>query len=166
MTNALIVGFLARACLSILLWAIVSGCSFSPVYSDANMSRTAGQAFRFAEPRTRLEQIIYQNLALRFPAAPTEKSPELVVSVSAGTVDGTKALTRGAPETLEATITATAIITQAGLEPISLTRSASASYGRRASVLAENEARVGAERNAAIAVSESLRLAILAVLVR
>ena len=158
--------FLRKAVLGFALAsaAVLSACTMAPVYSDA---RTASQqlAFTYAEPNSRLEQIVYQDLRLRLGESQVPDARELRVSISAG----------GSREALSATdnpnttkrVTAVARLTIAppagsGGAPVTITRTAMANYTTNAQAFAAQEALVEAQERAAHAVAESLRLALLA----
>lgn len=140
----------------------VAGCTtLTPVYSDAAMAE-AKYAFNFAQPRSRLDQIAYQELALRFPAGKPD-SPLLTVSVSSGGRTLTRSATVNPVTNREAIAYGTVVITDGfGKRLFAASRNASASYQTNGQVFADTEAYRSASEQAARAVTESLRLAILA----
>jgi hypothetical protein len=143
---------------AVLMTLIGSGCSFRPVYGDYPLVPNAtSMAFNFASPHTRLEQIVYHELALRFPISTVPGTPELRVSVSAGHPR------QGiVSETYEANVIATAVITLNGRELFSATRVATAQYSVASSqVLAHQSARQEAEERATKSAADSLRLSLL-----
>jgi len=140
----------------------LAGCtSFAPVYSDVAMAE-AKYAFNFAKPVSRLDQIAYQELALRFPGG-TLDSPTLTVSIGASSRGLTRSATVNPVTNYEAIANGTATITDAsGKKLFSATRSASTGYQTNGQVFADTEAFRSASEQAARDVAESLRLAILA----
>lgn len=146
----------------------LGACSFSPVYSGT----LAGQPLlnlAYAEPRSRLEQVIYQELALRLGTSDAPTAPLATVRVaSAGGVVGLS--TTANPNKLhKTTITASLTIARRdGTEasPVTFTRQASAEYTTSGQVLADTAAANEAAERAAKAAAESLRLAVLASLSR
>jgi LPS-assembly lipoprotein len=157
-------GFLA---ISLAAGTVLAGCTMGPVHSGAIAQ--SSPALTYAEPNSRLEQVVYQELALRLGAS-TSPSASLV-NVSVATSGATEALSGSPnPNTLRSlTVTAQMTVSPAdgsATEPITLTRSATAQYTTNAQALAAQEARNEAEERAARAVAESLRLAYLASLVR
>lgn len=140
----------------------VAGCTgLTPVYSDAALSQKKF-AFNFAAPASRLDQIAYQELALRFPNAGPD-APTLTVSVSAGGRQLTRSATRNPITNYEAIAYGTVtIVDRDGRQLFSAVRNASASYQTNGQVFADTEAFNAAAAQATRSVAESLRLAILA----
>ena len=152
--------------LALAMASALGGCSFTPVYSGALASQPLLD-LAYAKPANRLEQVIYQDLALRFGSSQAETAPlASVVASAAGTALGLSAT----PYALSRmTVTATLTITRrdgSGGDPITLTRQASADYTTSSQVLTNAAAATEASERAAKAVAESLRLAILAALSR
>jgi hypothetical protein len=147
--------------------AVIGGCSFSPVYSGALAGQT-NLNLAYAKPTSRLEQIIYQDLALRLGRSAAETAPLVTVSAAAsGGSLGFLTATANPSKPNRVTVTATATIavrdgTKA--EPLVLTRRATAEYTTNSQVLADTSAGIEASERAAKAAAESLRLAILAAL--
>lgn len=150
---------------------LVSACSsFAPVYGDNGP--LAGQAsldIAYPKPSGRLEQIIYQDLALRLGSSgsPTATLASVTVSSSA-TAIGLSAT--GTPNKTQR-VTVTAVLTLVKRDgssdrPVSVTRRASAEYTASGQVLADVTAAEEASERAARSAAESLRLAILASLSR
>lgn len=144
----------------------LSGCTLSPVYGERGLDASS-VALSYASPRTRLEQVIYQELALSFGADAGAAAPTLAVS----TVTSGRDLTRTAnpdPQPLkEVTVTAVATITSPTGEVLpAITRSATATYRGGPQVLANTVAADEAAERAAKSVAESLRLAIFSALGR
>jgi len=147
----------------------LAGCTLSPVYNSGRLAESPRLNFAYAKPNSRLEQIVYQDLALRFGASDSATAPLLRVAISVST--GGTALSRSANPNnpAQAIVNATLTITPrdgSATPPIRVTRFASAGYTTAGQVLPNTEARIDAEERAATAVAESLRLAILAELSR
>tara|TARA_R110002020_G_scaffold80502_4_gene200832 strand:+ start:98 stop:610 length:513 start_codon:yes stop_codon:yes gene_type:complete len=148
----------------------IGACSFTPVYSDAGA--LAGQStlnLAFAKPTTRLEQIVYQELSLRFGNAVSPTAPLATVTVSSSAADLLVTTTTNPSKPLGVTVTATLTITArdgSAAEPVTYTRTATAEYTRAGQVLADNAAASEAAERAARSAAESLRLALLAALSR
>jgi len=147
----------------------LGACSgFTPVYSGT-LAEQPSLALAFAKPRNRLEQLVYQELALRFGSSDAETAP--LATVSAQGSSGALGLSSTAnPNKLSRmTVTAQLTITQrdgSSAAPIVLTRQASADYTTSGQVLADTAAGNEAAERAARAAAESLRLALLAALSR
>lgn len=155
---------LAVAVLALGLLPALGACSFSPVYSGTLASQPSLN-LAYAKPNSRLEQVIYQELALRLGSSDAETAP--LATVVAGSSAGDMALsgTANPNKPVEVTVTATLTIARRDgtvAEPISFTRKATANYTRNGQVLADNAAATEAAERAAKAAAESLRLAILA----
>lgn len=145
--------------------ASLSACSsFRPVYGYSGIV-SSSIALSYAKPNSRLEQIIYQEMALRFGKTQSEDAPRLTVSAGAGA----RALTRTSiakPATqYDVTVTGSATLTTAdGKVVFSGSRKATAAYTTVGQVLADTEAANEAQERAAKELSELLRLAILSAL--
>ena len=151
------------------LSAALGACSFAPVYSSGSLASQPLLNLAFAKPNTRLEQVVYQELGLRFGHSEAATAPLAQVSVSAPTSDSVFSQTRNPAKPMEVTATATLTITYrdgSGKPPVKLTRFATASYSRSGQVLADKEAEREAAERAARAAAESLRLGLLATLSR
>lgn len=151
--------------LALLGAGAMSGCSsFRPVYGDNGVVSERIE-LAYGKPTSRLDQIIYQDLALKFGKSSSADAPRLSVTAIASS----RGLTRtGAvkPATQqEATVVATAVLTTAdGRVVFNGKRSASAGYVTVGQVLADTEAANEAQERAAREVGELLRLAILGAL--
>jgi len=149
--------------------AALGACSFAPVYRSATPLSQSELNLAYAEPTTRLEQIIYQDLALRLGSSDAATAP--LVSVATTTSAARVGLSAtGNPNTLNRlTLTATLTVTQrdgSDAAPIRFTRQASAEYSTSGQVLADTAAANDAAARAARAAAESLRLTLLAALSR
>lgn len=159
---------------AVLVALVGSGCSFQPVYQTnaAGLDATS-VSFDMAEPNSRLEQIIYQELSLRFTSSGQPNGPHLqvvassserVASLSATPQTRRRGVAIGSAEAVEVTVTATAVVTSPGVEAFTVTRVATALYNSNTpnSVLATSVAQEKAQEDAAKAAAESLRVALLA----
>jgi hypothetical protein len=148
--------------------AAMGACTLTPVYSGGQ-AESALPALAYAKPASRIEQIIYQDLALRLGATDLATAPLASVRASAGHADMVLSRTANPNKPVEVTVTATLTITQRDgttTAPVVLTRQATANYSRSGQVLGDREAAIDAEERAAVAVAESLRLAVLATRMR
>lgn len=161
-----ILGFSAIALIGM---PILAACTLTPVYSG-RLAQANTLNLTFAEPATRLDQIIIQDLALHFGNSDAAGAHLVTVRSSAGA----KGLfnTNTADPNKAYAVTVTAILTiappadQADAAPITLTRRATASYESGVQVLNDQSAATEASERAAKAAAESLRLAVLANFVR
>ena len=148
--------------LAILGAPALAGCSgLRPVYGG-NGVVTERLELAYEKPRSRLEQIIIEDLALRLGKAAANDAP--AVTLVAGAT--TRALTRTAvtkPATQhEVTVTATYSVADGDGVLASGTRRATASYVTVGQVLADEAAYKDALERAGHAVAETVRLSILA----
>lgn len=145
----------------------LAGCTLSPIYSG-KVAERASVALAYAKPTSRLEQIIYQDLALRFGGTDSKTAPLVTVSASTSSRGTAMSQTGNPSKPHDVTVTARLTITPQSGEgkAITLTRQATASYTTNSQVLADTEAASEASERAAHAAAESLRLAILAALAR
>lgn len=146
----------------------LAGCTLTPVYSG-RLAESPELNLAYAKPNTRLEQIIYQDLALRLGASDSPDAPLVTVSTSVGTSGTALSRTVNPNKPAQAVVNATLTIARrdgSAEPPLRITRFASAGYTTTGQVLADREARIEAEERAATAVAESLRLAVLASLSR
>lgn len=159
---------IAVAALVLGIGAALGACSFSPVYSGALASQPLLN-LAYAKPNSRLEQVIYQELALRFGSSDLATAPLATVTVSSLAPDMMLSATANPAKAVEVTVTATLTISQRDggtAKPQTFTRMASADYTRSGQVLADNAAAAEAAERAAKSAAESLRLAVLAALSR
>lgn len=162
---------LRRSALASVLLGFVTAlgaCSFTPVYSGA----LAGQStlnVAYAKPNSRLDQVVYQELSLRFGRSDSPAAPLITVSVAPAVSDLVVTTTANPSKPLSVTVTATLTITSrdgSDTPPVTYVRTASAEYTRAGQILADNAAASEAAERAARAAAESLRLALLADLTR
>jgi len=148
---------------------LLGACSFQPVYGGTTASQSQLD-LAFAKPNTRLEQIIYQDLALRLGSSASETAPLASVSVAIGSGGNTmRSANASAADFAQTSVTATLTITPRGAgaeKPLTITRTATAQYTTSGQVLADTTAATEAQERAAKAAAESLRLGILASLIR
>jgi hypothetical protein len=146
----------------------LGACSFSPVYSGTLASQPMLN-LAFAKPTSRLEQVVYQELALRFGSSDAATAPLATVSVSASTGAVALSKTVNPNKLYRSVVTATLTISRpdgSDAAPMTFTRQASAEYTTSGQVLADTAAANEAAERAAKAAAESLRLAMLASLSR
>ena len=142
----------------------LSACTLTPVYSG-RLAESPLLNFAYAKPNSRLEQIIYQDLALRLGASDSPTAPLATVVAYSGA--GDLMLSRSANPNIAAQVTVYATLTITSRDgsntpPLVITRQAAAQYTRNGQVFAEREAAIEAAERAATAAAESLRLAVLA----
>lgn len=149
--------------------AALGACSFQPVYSG-RLAENPRLELAYAEPTTRLEQIVYNELSLRLGKSTAPTAPLITVAVSnSGAFAPYLSATQNPNTPREVTITATVTIApRNGVDDqlITLTRTARAQLTHSSQVLANEAATIEAQERATRAVAESLRLAILAALSR
>lgn len=156
-----------RLLAALVVLPLLAGCSFTPLYGEGAVS--AGAGFAYAEPTTRLEQLIYQELAFRLGTDAGPNAP--LVTVSA--VEVSQRVGRTAPSAVmtayELTVTAHLLVTRtdalghpvfdAADKPLlDVTRFASSSYEISGQVAADRAAAQSAREQAARAVADTLRL--------
>jgi LPS-assembly lipoprotein len=160
--------WLPKACAGLTAVLLLAGCNAAPLYGSGPGLAPSAPLIAYAEPVSRLDQVIYNELRLRLPPSQAPGAPRL--AVTAATTGFDEALSRTAnPNTLRAiTVTATATLTPAapGANPVRITRAATANYTTNDSALSSQEAVIEASERAARAAAEQLRLALLAELAR
>ena len=149
--------------------ALLGACSFQPVYSGT-LAANPTLDIAYAEPTSRLEQIIYQELELRLGSSPSAAAPLASVTVSQSS-GGIAAMTSNPGPNAQTRIAVTATLTVTRRDgslakPLVISRSATAQYTTNSQVLANVSAATEASERAARAAAESLRLALLATLSR
>lgn len=143
--------------------SVLSGCTLTPVYGDHGL--TASQLkLDLAAPANRLEQVVYQRLALRFGTSDGPDAPRVSVKVSATSSHAGQSATADPEASQIETGTAVLTISRPGKPDFTATRQVSVTYTTSGQVLANNEARTDAGEQAARALAEQLRLTILSVL--
>jgi hypothetical protein len=154
------------ALLTVALLAPLAACTgIRPVYSDAGLGATRVDV-AYAAPNNRLEQIIYQDLALRLGKA-DGNVPTVSISAS-GRSAGLTSSTVSSPVTArQVTVTATLKVTAPdGTVLFSGVRSQTADLTHSVQALANQQATATAERQAALLLADTLRLQIIAALAK
>jgi hypothetical protein len=141
----------------------LAACSgFRPVYGDASVGGQQQIAVSYASPKNRLEQIIYQDLALRLGTS-TGNVP--VVSVSVSQSSSTLAGKAAGSTPREMRVTAKLVVTGAdGTVLLNKSRSQTADYNSGPQELANQQAAADAAERAAKLLADTIRLEILAAL--
>lgn len=140
----------------------VAGCSrLRPVYGPTGVVQQQ-LAFRYAEPDSRLEQIIIQELMLRLGKGGGTDAPQIRISAAAGSRDLTRTAVEKPRSQKEMSVTATYTLVDADGEVL-LTgrRKATAQYETVGQVLADEAAADDARERAAQAVADTIRLTVL-----
>lgn len=151
--------------LSLLGATALAGCTgLTPVYDERGIG-TERHPLNYAKPNSRAEQIIYQELALRFGKAADASSP----SVRITTWNAGRKLTRSSvvrpSEQREMVVTAQIeLIGTDGSVILSTSRSAAALYTTDSQGLAASEAEREAVERAARELAETVRLTLLGAL--
>jgi LPS-assembly lipoprotein len=157
--------------LRIVAWSIVlaaplalAACTgLTPVYGTGGLG-TESVAVRFASPGSRLEQIIYNDLSLRFAKGGSD-APLVRVSASAGARALTNNIVTRPGDQNQMVVTASVTVTDAdGASLLSVTRTASADYTTSAQSLANQQTEETASFQAGHLVADTLRLEILGAL--
>jgi hypothetical protein len=153
------------ALLALALVAPLAACTgLTPVYSDAGLG-TKRVKVAYADPTNRLEQIIYQDLALRLGDSAGKSAPEVEVTVSERHGDLTNNTVSAAMIQKQVTVTAKLKVLDAkGRVLFSGSRSQTADYTTDAQALANQQAADTAARQAALLLADTLRLEIIAAL--
>lgn len=140
----------------------LAGCSsFKPVYGDAGVAAIQGD-FRYAAPKSEIEQIIYQSLNLRLGVSRSSAAPLVEVTTSSTTSDLTKSDVLRPNEQRQLVLSAHITITSAaGKVVFDTVRTAATDYTTDGQGLADTEAKKNAERQAAAELAETVRLTIL-----
>ena len=151
--------------MALLLPLAVAGCSsLQPVYGDNGIGAER-IALSYAKPATRLEQIIYQDLALSLGKA--SGGPLLTVVTTTSSRRLTRSDVTRPSEQREALVSAEVELKGTdGTLLFAGERSAAASYSTDGQGLADTEALRNAEEQAARALAETIRLTLIGVLAR
>ena len=157
------VAFIALALATTTALTACSG--FTPVYGERGIG-VEQHAFRYDKPASRLDQIIYQELALKLGRSTDPSVPMVRVTTTSG-IRGLTSTSVAKPSTQrEAVVTAKIELVQAdGTIAFTATRSTAASFtadGQQA--LAETEAEKEARERAARELAETVRLTLLGAL--
>jgi len=151
--------------MALLLPLAVAGCSsLQPVYGDNGIGAER-LALSYAKPATRLEQIIYQDLALNLGKA--SGGPLLTIVTSTTNRRLTRSDVNRPSAQREAVVSADIELKGAdGAVLFAGERSAAANYSVDGQGLADTEALRNAEEQAARALAETIRLTLIGVLAR
>jgi hypothetical protein len=144
--------------------ALTACSSFTPVYGDhgTSIERTA---FRYDKPATRLDQLIYQELALKLGRSTDPSLPLVRVTTSTSSRKLTRSDVTRPSEQREAVVTAKVeLVGPGGQVATTFTRSASALYTTDSQALAATEAQRDAEERAARELAETVRLSLIGAL--
>jgi LPS-assembly lipoprotein len=155
----------AFVALSLLGAMALAGCTgLTPVYGERGIGAER-HALNYAKPNSRLEQIIYQELVLRFGRTSDPSSPTVRITTSNSTRKLTRSGVSRPAEQREATVTALIeLITADGSIILSTFRSAAALYSTDSQALAASEAEREAGERAARELAETVRLTLLGAL--
>jgi hypothetical protein len=156
-------GLIALGFLGVLSLSACSG--LTPVYGERGLVAER-QAFQYADPKSRLEQIIYQELVLRFGRSTDPNRPLVRITTSTGDAALTKSDVRRPSDARQATVTAVIVVVDAnGKQLLNTTRSAAVPYmSDDNQALAASEAERSAYEQAARALAETIRLTLLGAL--
>ncbi|WP_299642696.1 LPS assembly lipoprotein LptE [Devosia sp.] len=143
----------------------LAGCTgLTPVYGERGIG-TERHPLNYADPQNRLDQIIYQELVLRFGRATDPASPTVRITTSSDTRRLTRSNVERPSEQREARVKALIeLVAPDGSILLSTTRSAAALYTIDSQVLAETEAEREALERAARELAETVRLTLLGAL--
>lgn len=143
--------------------ATLSACSFTPLYGEQ-----AALNLAYASPDSRLEQIIYQDLALRLGKTTTSDAPLVKITASTSSRRVGRTSSDSPATTYEATVTANVLVTKQETNAstgeietkaiYTANRKASASYTTNDQRLANQHAVEEAQERAALAVAQTIRL--------
>lgn len=141
----------------------LSACSgIRPVYGPTGVINEK-LAFSYAEPNSRLDQIIIQELMLRLGKGGGPDAPQIRISTASGARGLTRTDVEKPRKQKEASVTATYTVVSADGEVLMTgSRKASAQYETVGQVLADEAAAADARERAARAVADTIRLSILA----
>jgi hypothetical protein len=144
----------------------LSACSgFRPVYGES--FATAGRySFDYAEPGSRLDQVIYTELRLRLgPESDAINAIDVAVSATASSRAITRTAVTKPAATHEMTVSASVVATGPdGAVVFTGTRTAGALYTTSGQALADAAAQTDASERAARALADTIRLAIIGAL--
>jgi hypothetical protein len=148
-----------------LLMPLAACTGIRPVYSDAGLGAKRMDV-AYAAPANRLEQIIYQDLALRLGKA-SGNVPLVRISARASAANLTSNTIASPTTPKMTTVTATLTVTAPdGAVLFSGVRSQTADFTSDAQALSNQQASAAAERQAALLLADTLRLQILAALAK
>lgn len=140
----------------------LGGCTLTPVYGEAAVAGEA-LALSYAEPQTRLEQVLYQTLSARLGRAETG-APEFSATVGTSATRIGLSSVPGPVSDRQVVATVTFSVVRDGAVLASGRRSATAGYQTTGQIVADQAALTGAEEQATRAAAETVRLALIAAL--
>ena len=154
----------ASALLAVALLAPLAGCTgLRPVYSNAGLGAERVHVV-YAAPNNRLEQIIYNDLALKLGKG-GDNAPTVAVSASSSSADLTNNTVSSPLNAKQVTVSASLTVTAPdGTVLFSGMRSQTADLTHDAQTLANRQATESAERQAALLLADTLRLEVLGAL--
>jgi hypothetical protein len=157
----------AGIAVALALLPALGACSgLTPVYGT-NQFTTGRIELAMSPPNNRVEQIIYQDLALHFTRKGGPGVPKLTVSAGAGAAQltDTQNVVNTAQRPDVMTVTASITLVDAdGKVLFSGSRSQSADYNSGPQVLANNQAANDAQTRAAHLLADTIRLSVLGAL--
>ncbi len=140
---------------------LVSACSFSPIYGDKSQS-SSNIKLSYAEPKNRLEQIIYKDLAHKL--GDSENSDLLTISVSSSSRSVARTSNDLPFSIKEAVLTASITLVDnenANNIIFSGTRSAATSYSTNGQIISDKKALEDAQEKAALELAQTIRLTVI-----
>jgi hypothetical protein len=149
-----------------LLPALGACSGLTPVYGTGQFT-SQRIALAMSPPNNRIEQIIYQDLALHFTRTADPSAPKLTISAGGGgrQLTDTQNVVNTAQRPDEFVVTAAAtLVDSSGKVLFSGTRSQTADYTSGPQVLANNQATNDAQARAAHLLADSIRLSVLGAL--
>ena len=158
--------FVGGALLAVALVVPLAACTgLRPVYSEGAIGGAHRVDVAYAEPGNRLEQLIYQDLALKLGKAQGSAVPTVKVSAWRGSADLTRDTVSSPFSERVVTVSAALTITAPdGTVLFSGVRSQTADVRSGAQSLANEETSRAGDRQAALLLADTLRLQILATL--
>jgi len=153
--------------MAVALLPALGACSgLTPVYGT-NQFTTGRIELAMSPPSNRIEQIIYQDLALHFTRKSGPGVPKLTVTAGAGAAQltDTQNVVSTAQRPDQMTVTASiTLVDDTGTVVFSGSRSQSADYNTGSQVLANNQAANDAQTRAAHLLADTIRLSVLGAL--
>lgn len=145
----------------------LAGCTgFVPVYGERGLG-TERVEVSYGKPGNRLDQIIYQDLALKLGKSSSPDAPVVRVATSNSSRDLTNNRVTAPNVQKQMTVSATVTVVDADGEiMLSVKRSQSADYTADSQALANQQAEATAARQAALLLSDTIRLEIIAALAK
>jgi hypothetical protein len=154
---------IAAVALALGVVPVLAGCSgLKPVYGDVRIGGQQAVELRYESPQNRLEQIIYQDLALRLGKS-SGNVPMVRVTASQSSVS--LAAKAAGMEPQQMRVTASVVVTAPdGQVLLSRSRTQTADYTTGPQSLSNRQAAADAAERAARLLADTLRLEILAAL--